>query len=498
MQQLQAFLRKPFSGWQYAFWGFTLMLFKYGAELLLIWLNGGEIYGPLAFIMPFNSLRVQAIAGAPQWVTWFILLWSVPFVFCALLLSVRRVVDIGLNPWLAMWILCPFVNLFFMGAMCLAQTQEPKIEKAIRRLEPLEPKCLDTAEDDIPIEPNLVKEIDPVETQESANYESTTTVLNTIGTMVAGLGITIMLLLASIYFLGEYGASIFFSAPILLGVICGYTQTHQTRNAHTSGAMAAIGVACGSILLGCGLLVVLAFEGVICILMALPIMLPAAAVGGLVGHLIAISTTARGPSWMVILVLMPTSTAIEHALTRPTMFEVVSVVEVDAPPEKVWQQVVAFPDITSPPGLLFQLGVAYPIRARIEGTGPGAVRYCEFSTGDFVEPITTWNPPHHLAFSVEQQPCPLTELSPYEEIHPPHLDGFLRSHQGEFRLFELPSGRTKLEGHTWYSVDMYPQLYWKVWTDSIIHTIHYRVLDHIRTVSEANEANEAKRPAEQN
>jgi len=32
---------------------------------------------------------------------------------------------------------------------------------------------------------------------------------------------------------------------------------------------------------------------------------------------------------------------------------------------------------------------------------------------------------------------------------------------------------------------MYPQLYWKVWTDSIIHAIHYRVLDHIGTVSEA-------------
>jgi hypothetical protein len=78
----------------------------------------------------------------------------------------------------------------------------------------------------------------------------------------------------------------------------------------------------------------------------------------------------------------------------------------------------------------------------------------------------------------------LTELSPYEEIHPPHLDGFLRSHQGEFRLIELPGGRTRLEGHTWYSVDMYPQIYWKIWTDSIIHSIHYRVLDHIRDVVE--------------
>jgi len=132
--------------------------------------------------------------------------------------------------------------------------------------------------------------------------------------------------------------------------------------------------------------------------------------------------------------LMPSSAAIEHALTQPSLFEVVSVVEVDAPVEEVWQQVVAFPEITSPPGTMFWLGVAYPVRARIEGTGVGAVRYCEFSTGDFV------------------------------------------------------NGRTRLEGHTWYSVDMYPQLYWKVWTDSIIHAIHHRVLDHIRIVSESAEA----------
>ena len=469
MQQLRAFLEKPLTGRQYALWGFSLMIFKYFFELLLVWANGGAIYSPLAFVLPFNHLRVQAIAGAPGWVTWFILLWSLPFVFFAILLSVRRLVDIGINPWLAMWILCPFINLFFMAAMCLALTKDPAAQMVQQKMAP--------TPDPAPV---LIAATDPPPKQ-SDKFETQTTILNTIGTMMAGLGITIVILLTSIYLLGEYGASIFFSSPILLGVICGYSQTRQSGSDNFMGA---VGVACGSILLGCGILIVLAFEGVICVVMAMPIMIPAAAVGGLVGHLIAVSTSAKGPSWMVILLLMPSSATIEHALTQPCLFEVVSVVEVNAPAEEVWEQVVAFPEIDSSPGIMFQLGVAYPIRARIEGTGVGAVRYCEFSTGDFVEPITVWDQPHHLAFSVEDQPCPLTELSPYEAIHPPHLDGFLKSHQGEFRLIELPGGRTKLEGHTWYSVDMYPQLYWKVWTDSVIHAIHHRVLDHIRQVSE--------------
>ena len=213
-------------------------------------------------------------------------------------------------------------------------------------------------------------------------------------------------------------------------------------------------------------------------------MLPAAAVGGLIGYFIA-SASQAGPSWMTIALLMPSAAIIEHALTQPVQYEVVSVVEVDATPSEVWDTVIAFPKIDTPPDWLFRLGVAWPVSARIEGQGVGAVRYCQFSTGDFVEPITTWQPPNHLAFSVEEQPCPLTELSPYENIHPPHLDGFMRSHQGEFRLIELPGGRTRLEGHTWYSVDMYPQMYWKIWTDSIIHSIHHRVLGHIKNVVEA-------------
>ena len=455
MERIIHFLRQPLNGWQYALWGFSLMGFKYIVELLLILLNGGDAYSPLAFVLPFSTLRVEAIAGAPSWVTWFILLWSLPFVFIAIVLSVRRFVDAGSSPWMAMWILCPFVNLIFMVGMCFAPTSDQEVKWKPFGITPA-----------VKPDPELA-------------------LMYALGHMLVGLGITMLVLLASIYLLADYGASIFFSSPILLGVICGYSQTRRTGSASAWGA---IGVSFWAIILGCGILIVLAFEGVVCIFMALPIMLPAAALGGLVGHLIAVSTSAKGPSWMILVMLMPSSAVIEHALTQPSLFEVVSVVEVDAPVEEVWQQVVAFPEITSPPGTMFWLGVAYPVRARIEGTGVGAVRYCEFSTGDFVEPITVWDQPHHLAFSVEDQPCPLTELSPYEAIHPPHLDGFLRSHQGEFRLTKLPNGRTRLEGHTWYSVDMYPQLYWKVWTDSIIHAIHHRVLDHIRIVSESAEA----------
>jgi hypothetical protein len=51
-------------------------------------------------------------------------------------------------------------------------------------------------------------------------------------------------------------------------------------------------------------------------------------------------------------------------------------------------------------------------------------------------------------------------------------------------LNELPGGRTKLEGATWYQHTMWPAVYWRLWSDYVIHKIHKRVLEHIRVQAE--------------
>jgi hypothetical protein len=181
---------------------------------------------------------------------------------------------------------------------------------------------------------------------------------------------------------------------------------------------------------------------------------------------------------------LPALIAAEAQTPRePALRSVVTVVEVDAPPAVVWRQVVAFPPLAPPTDLVFRTGLAYPLRAEIVGTGVGAVRHCVFSTGPFVEPVTVWDEPRCLAFDVTDQPPPMEELSPFH-IHPPHLDNFLVSRRGQFKLTELPGGRTRLEGTTWYTNRMWPADYWGVWSDAIIGRIHRRVLDHVRDLSE--------------
>jgi hypothetical protein len=165
--------------------------------------------------------------------------------------------------------------------------------------------------------------------------------------------------------------------------------------------------------------------------------------------------------------------------------EVISSIDVAAPPSVVWNNVVGFSDLPPPSEWEFRHGIAYPMRARIQGQGAGAVRRCEFSTGAFVEPITTWDPPRRLAFDVSEQPPAMEELSPYAHVRAPHVSGYLQSRRGEFRLIDLPGGRTRLEGSTFYTLDVFPGWYWTRYADFIIGRIHMRVLRHIKTLSEA-------------
>ncbi len=188
---------------------------------------------------------------------------------------------------------------------------------------------------------------------------------------------------------------------------------------------------------------------------------------------------------VVAALVLPLLAGGESLLLEPTERVVSSSVEIDAPPEVVWQNVIAFPELPEQREWFFRLGIACPERARIVGHGVGATRYCEFTTGAFVEPITVWDQPRRLAFDVTEQPDPMFELSPYRHVHPPHLDHSLRSHRGEFRLVALDDGRTRLEGRTWYSVAIYPQFYWQLLSDELIGRIHHRVLTHIKSRSEA-------------
>jgi hypothetical protein len=225
-------------------------------------------------------------------------------------------------------------------------------------------------------------------------------------------------------------------------------------------------------------------EGLVCLIMAAPLAFPLAAFGGFCAHKAQKSLWVQGNAPVImslLLLLAPGIQAAEHAASRPApIFDVRTSLDIAAPPERVWQQVIAFSQIPEPTELMFRAGIAYPIRAEMRGTGVGAERHCVFSTGSFVEPIEVWDAPHLLKFSVISNPAPMEEWTPYSHVDTPHLRGFLVSEGGQFLLTPLPNGGTRLEGTTWYQHGLWPSQYWRFWSDAIIHKIHLRVLRHIR------------------
>lgn len=279
----------------------------------------------------------------------------------------------------------------------------------------------------------------------------------------------------------EYAFGLFIWLPMVLGItstlILAYKNPTRRKVLRNNAYL--------TLLVFCMGLLMLAWEGAICLVMAAPLGLACTYIGFLIGVYISKSRTKSNTTTIVLLILsVPSLMAFESSIAaKENLRSVVTSIEINAPPEKVWKNVIAFPQLAEPTEFIFKTGIAYPINATISGNGVGAIRHCNFSTGSFVEPITVWYENRLLQFSVDEQPEPMKEISPYD-IHPNHLHGYWVSKQGQFKLTALPNGHTLLEGTTWYVNKIKPSFYWTLWSDHIVHKIHNRVLKHIKVEAE--------------
>lgn len=298
--------------------------------------------------------------------------------------------------------------------------------------------------------------------------------------------IAVCLTMLSIEFLELYGRAIFVATPFVCGAVC--VLIYNRKGDKKIGESLSVSLLGGWMTLL--LFLLLGLEGLICLVVAMPIIVPLFAVGGLIGIIISRICRKKESALIasVLLIgLVPILMGFEATQSdRSTLRSVQTRVIINATPESVWKEVIAFSPIPTPQEWFFRLGIAYPTDAKIEGHGVGAIRYCNFSTGAFVEPITHWEEPSRLAFDVSEQPKPMIEISPYGTINPPHLNWAIQSERGEFRLNHLDDGRVELVGTTWYRVKMEPEAYWGWIADEIIHRIHLRVLNHIRQTVESS------------
>jgi uncharacterized membrane protein YhaH (DUF805 family) len=421
--------------------GLGLAVIKFLGDSAVVEVAGLHPWLPWDYLRSGPELLAQRAAGAPSWLFVALGCWALPFLWFGSTLTIRRLVDAGRSPWWSALFLIPWVNYALIVGLVLLPSAEP--EPAQR------------------------------------NGYGRPTMATAIASIGGGIGIGFVMVLLSITVLGAYGTPLFIGTPLAMGAATGFLYNRR----HEASTFDTISMASLAIVLTGGAIFSFAMEGAICLIMGVPLALPIAFMGALIGRAIARSGQDRIRPAAAALAVLPIWIALDLHAGPPVIHEVRSAIEIDAPPERVWNSVIAFPPITEPLELTFHLGVAYPRSAHIEGSGVGATRYCEFSTGAFVEPITRWEPGRRLSFDVAHAPLPMTELSIYSNVRPRHLDGYLQPVRGEFRLIPLPGGRTRLEGSTWYTLRIFPEGYWSVFGDLLIERIHHRVLAHIRRIA---------------
>ncbi len=176
-------------------------------------------------------------------------------------------------------------------------------------------------------------------------------------------------------YLRDYGWSLFVGFPFVVPMIS--VIIYGAGRDVTLGECLAVGWLW--ILTAVVVMVMTAFEGLICIIMMLPLAIPIVLLGAAVGYCVAaIGRRSRGDLARVTLLLfaiLPTMVGAEHLTApEPLLFLCETSVEIERAPEKVWENVVKFSDLDPPTDWLFR--AAWPTRfepkSRAREPGPSA------------------------------------------------------------------------------------------------------------------------------
>ncbi len=266
--------------------------------------------------------------------------------------------------------------------------------------------------------------------------------------------------------------STFFITPILMGFIAGifWTMNGNPKWGYVFlHSLSSTVITC----IGC---IFLVGEGVFCLLIVYPVIYSLFFGGAAI--YIAIKKNADknnaqklNVSFLGVLVLVLAADIFsKHEFEAMVSDEII----IDASPEQIWPNVVAFEPIKEKPDYwFFQLGMPYPSETTVTENKLGAGRKCIFSNGyTFDEIMTEFEPNKKLTFDITDQP------------KDPEIMGHFSLSKGQFILEDLGNGKTKLTGNSWYKLYVFPAWYFDLWSEKIVREVHIRVMKNIKTISE--------------
>lgn len=285
------------------------------------------------------------------------------------------------------------------------------------------------------------------------------------GTKAWGDGVERLFVVMSIAFI--------FVVPFAIGFIASYLSRQRTP-------FGALGFGVLPALTALGLALLLAFEGLICVFLWLPLYVVLSALGGLTAWGVLQVMGERGRSGVLgVVAVLPLGVGVgEHALPRgDESRHVATSVVVEAGAEDVWKEIVEVPAIRPEEhGFAWShlIGFPRPLAATSDGRGVGSLREASFERGVvFLERVTAYDEGRLLSFSIhaDVDSIPARALDEHVTVGGPFFDVL----QGTYRL-EQRDGKTVLHLSSDHRLSTRFNGYAGLWTDFIMRDTQRYIL----------------------
>lgn len=283
-----------------------------------------------------------------------------------------------------------------------------------------------------------------------------------------------------------------FVLPICLGVVTVYFANTEARASWRFRILMPWATASLCLLLA----MITGLEGTICLIMTIPIYLPLASLGGILGGIYFTSVDSNRMNSFALggLLLLPflVSGVEERYPLDDKILQVNTSILINAPSEIVWSQITRIPKITEPQeSFFYAMGFPRPVEATLSYEGIGGIREAKFEKGlMFLETITDWEKEKKLTFKIRSEPVntPLTTLDSHVVVGGRYFDTLI----GQYEIEKISANQIRLHLFSRYRLSTRFNFYAEVWSDFLMRDIQQNILRVIRSRSEGLSSNRSK------
>ncbi|WP_225913679.1 hypothetical protein [Leptospira yasudae] len=228
------------------------------------------------------------------------------------------------------------------------------------------------------------------------------------------------------------------------------------------------------------------WEGLICLIMGLPIYLVLASIGGIaVGIWFYVFPENRVNliAAFALLSLPLVSGYFESFWELPNEIRFVETkIVIESEPETIWKNIIRIPELEKTEiGFFYTMGFPRPIEATLSHEGIGGVREAKFERGlVFYETITQWNPNHKLQFEIKADPnlTPITTLDPHVVPGGAYFDALQGEYELEYDKIRKSSEKRSVVLHlrSKYRLSTRFNFYASLWGDFLMRDIQNSIL----------------------